>query len=176
MSLNTDTPLYIAGSWRTASGPDIDVYDPRDESVLATVASATPSDVRAALEAARTAQRNWARRPAAERGAYLRAAADLVHRERDRLARLVSEEVGKPLAQAHGEVDFAEGFLRYNAEWDRRRRRNPARRLAGRDDPFAARAARRRRRDLPVELSARSALSQARAGPGHRQHHRDQAE
>jgi len=120
MSLNTDTPLYIAGSWRPASGPEIDVYDPRDESVLATVASATPQEVHAALSAARAAQRDWARRPAAERGAYLRAAADLVHRERDRLARLLSEEVGKPLAQAHGEVDFAEGFLRYNAEWDRR--------------------------------------------------------
>jgi lactaldehyde dehydrogenase/glycolaldehyde dehydrogenase len=32
----------------------------------------------------------------------------------------VSQEVGKPLAQAYGEIDFAEGFLRYNAEWDRR--------------------------------------------------------
>jgi len=120
MSINTDTPLYIEGAWRAASGPEIDVYDPRDESVLATVASATAQEVHAALAAARAAQRDWARRPAAERGAYVRAAADLVHRERDRLARLVSEEVGKPLAQAYGEIDFAEGFLRYNAEWDRR--------------------------------------------------------
>jgi lactaldehyde dehydrogenase / glycolaldehyde dehydrogenase len=120
MSINTDTPLYIAGAWRAASGPEIDVYDPRDESVLATVASATDEEVHSALSAARAAQRDWARRPAAERGAHVRAAADLVHRERDRLARLVSEEVGKPLAQAYGEVDFAEGFLRYNAEWDRR--------------------------------------------------------
>jgi len=120
MSINTDTPLYIEGAWRAASGPEIDVYDPRDESVLATVSSATAQEVHAALAAARAAQRDWARRPAAERGAYVRAAADLVHRERDRLARLVSEEVGKPLAQAYGEIDFAEGFLRYNAEWDRR--------------------------------------------------------
>jgi lactaldehyde dehydrogenase / glycolaldehyde dehydrogenase len=120
MSINTDTPIYIAGDWHAAHGPDIEVYDPRDESVLATVASATREDVHAALAAARAAQRDWARRPAAERGTYVRAAADLVHRERDRLARLVSEEVGKPLAQAYGEIDFAEGFLRYNAEWDRR--------------------------------------------------------
>ena len=120
MSINTDTPLYIEGAWRAASGPEIDVYDPRDESVLATVSSATAQEVHAALAAARAAQRDWARRPAAERGAYVRAAADLVHRERNRLARLVSEEVGKPLAQAYGEIDFAEGFLRYNAEWDRR--------------------------------------------------------
>jgi lactaldehyde dehydrogenase/glycolaldehyde dehydrogenase len=120
MALDTEKPLYIAGSWRAASGPAIDVYDPRDESVLAAISSATPEDVHEALSAARAAQRDWARRPAAERGAYVRAAADLVRRERDRLARLVSEEVGKPLAQAYGEIDFAEGFLRYNAEWDRR--------------------------------------------------------
>ncbi len=120
MNLATDTPLYIAGSWRAASGPTIDVYDPRDESVLATIASATAAEVHDALSAAHAAQRDWARRPAAARGAFVRAAADLVRRERDRLARLVAQEVGKPLSQAYAEVDFAEGFLRYNAEWDRR--------------------------------------------------------
>ncbi|HVY64376.1 MAG TPA: aldehyde dehydrogenase family protein [Gammaproteobacteria bacterium] len=120
MNLPFETPLYIAGAWRTASGPTLHVYDPRDESVLASIASATADEVHDALFAARAAQRDWARRPAAERGAFLRAAADLVHRERDRLARLVAQEVGKPLAQAYGEIDFAAGFLRYNAEWDRR--------------------------------------------------------
>ena len=120
MSDKTLTPLYIAGSWRAASGPTIDVYDPRDASVLATIASATTAEVHDALSAAHAAQRDWARRPAAARGAFVRAAADLVRRERERLARLVAQEVGKPLAQAYAEVDFAEGFLRYNAEWDRR--------------------------------------------------------
>ncbi|HEX6998377.1 MAG TPA: aldehyde dehydrogenase family protein [Gammaproteobacteria bacterium] len=120
MSLKTDTPLYIAGAWRAASGPAIDVFDPRDASVLAGIASATSEEVHDALSAARAAQRDWARRPAPRRGGYVRAAADLVHRERDRLARLIAQEVGKPLPQAYAEVDFAEGFLRYNAEWDRR--------------------------------------------------------
>jgi lactaldehyde dehydrogenase/glycolaldehyde dehydrogenase len=113
-------PLYIAGSWRKASGPSIDVHDPRNGRVLASPASATGDEVHAALEAAKSAQRDWARRPAAERGALIRAAADLIGRNQDLLARLISEEVGKPLAQAHAEVAFAEGFLRYNAEWDRR--------------------------------------------------------
>src|SRR6185503_15782759 len=66
------------------------------------------------------AQRDWSQTPAAVRGGFIRAAADLVRVHRDALARLVSQEVGKPLAQAYGEIDFAEGFLRYNAEWDRR--------------------------------------------------------
>lgn len=115
-----DTPLYIDGTWRAASGPSIDVYDPRNEKVLAPMPSATAAEVHEALTAARRAQRDWARRPAAERGKLLRAAADLIHRHRDHLAHLISMEVGKPLEQALGEVDFAEGFLRYNAEWDLR--------------------------------------------------------
>jgi lactaldehyde dehydrogenase / glycolaldehyde dehydrogenase len=118
--MNSETSLYINGSWRAATGPAIDVYDPRDESLLAKIPSATAAEVNEALAAAHKAQRDWARRPAVERGTLLRAAADLVRRERDQLARLVSQEVGKPLAQAYGEIDFAEGFLRYNAEWDRR--------------------------------------------------------
>ena len=70
--------------------------------------------------AAKAAQREWALTPAPARGAFVRAAADLIKQNRELLARLVSQEVGKPLEQAYGEIDFAEGFLRYNAEWDRR--------------------------------------------------------
>jgi lactaldehyde dehydrogenase/glycolaldehyde dehydrogenase len=116
----TDQPLYIAGSWRPATGPAIDVYDPRNESSLAAPRSATRDEVHRALAAARLAQRDWARTPAAARGAFIRSAANLVHAHRETFARLISQEVGKPLSQAVQEVDFAVGFLRYNAEWDRR--------------------------------------------------------
>jgi len=116
----TTAPLYIGGSWCKASGSAIDVHNPRDGSILATPGSATAAEVHSALKAAREAQRDWARRPAAERGALIRSAADLISSHRELLARLITEEVGKPLSQAAGEVAFAEGFLRYNAEWDRR--------------------------------------------------------
>jgi lactaldehyde dehydrogenase/glycolaldehyde dehydrogenase len=46
--------------------------------------------------------------------------ADVVSRHRDKLAELIVSEVGKPASQAAGELDFAVGFLSYNAEWDRR--------------------------------------------------------
>ena len=72
------------------------------------------------LRSGRRAQSEWARTPAAKRGAYLREMADLIDANLERLAELVCEEVGKPIAQARGEVEFAAGFLRYNAEWDRR--------------------------------------------------------
>src|SRR5579862_5639589 len=116
----TETPLYIAGSWRPATGAAIDVFDPRNETSLAAPRSATHDDVHSALSAARLAQRDWAHTPPAARGRFIRAAADLVQTHRDSFARLISQEVGKPLAQAYAEIDFAEGFLRYNAEWDRR--------------------------------------------------------
>lgn len=83
---------------------------PRDGNVLASPASASEAEVHAALKAAREAQRDWDHRPAA----------DLIAADSELLARLISEEVGKPLSQAAGEVAFAEGFLRYNAVWDRR--------------------------------------------------------
>jgi lactaldehyde dehydrogenase/glycolaldehyde dehydrogenase len=119
-AFQTDAPLYIGGAWRAASGPSFDVHDPRNERVLATLASASIAEVHEALAAAKRAQREWAQTPAPARGRFVRAAADLIRAQRDSLARLVSQEVGKPLEQAYGEVDFAEGFLRYNAEWDRR--------------------------------------------------------
>jgi len=117
---NTDAPLYIDGSWRAASGPSFEVFDPSNAKVLARVPSAATAEVHEALAAAKAAQREWALTPAPARGAFVRAAADLIKQNRELLARLVSQEVGKPLEQAYGEIDFAEGFLRYNAEWDRR--------------------------------------------------------
>ncbi|HVW19372.1 MAG TPA: aldehyde dehydrogenase family protein [Solirubrobacteraceae bacterium] len=73
-----------------------------------------------ALRAAAAARYAWTRTPVPERGAHLRAIADLIAANRDRFARILVDEVGKPLGQAEGEVDFAEMFFRYNAEFDRR--------------------------------------------------------
>ena len=157
-------PLYVDGSWRAASGATIDVLDPATEERSPTSRARPPtrSNARSRRRAAPSAS---GRAPAPiERGAHLRAIADLIDAHRDELAALLVSEVGKPPAQADGEVDFAEGLLRYNAEWDRRLEGEI---LPGdvrrRGHPPAARAGRRRRRDLPVELPARGALPQARA-------------
>lgn len=112
--------LYIDGRWSQATGPAIDVLDPTNGESLAAPASATAGEVERALTAARAAQYAWARRPPMERGVLIRQLADVIADNRETLAELVCREVGKPLAQARGEVDFAESYLRYNAEWDRR--------------------------------------------------------
>ena len=115
-----EEPLYIGGSWRAAGGAPISVIDPASEDRLAEVPSATAAEVRAALQAAREAQLAWARTSTVERGAYLRAIADLLAAHRDSLADLLVSEVGKPASQAAGELEFTESLVRYNAEWDRR--------------------------------------------------------
>jgi lactaldehyde dehydrogenase / glycolaldehyde dehydrogenase len=112
--------LYISGAWRQATGKPIDVIDPADERVLASVPSAVGAEVHAALAAARAAQREWARTPSIVRGQHLRAMADLLRSNKERLADLIVSEVGKPVRQALDELDVASGFLSYNAEWDRR--------------------------------------------------------
>ncbi|HEY4277280.1 MAG TPA: aldehyde dehydrogenase [Conexibacter sp.] len=111
---------YVNGTWSAAGGDLIDVIDPADEQVIARLHSGTEADVDAALSAAHAAQRDWARTPSVERGAHIRAIADLLAEHREPLAKLLSREVGKPLAEAFNEVGFAEAYLRYNAEWDRR--------------------------------------------------------
>ena len=70
-------------------------------------------DARGAVEKARTAQRDWARRPAGERSAMLTAGADRVAAAADDLAALVVREVGKPLTEAKGEVARSVAILRY---------------------------------------------------------------
>ena len=111
--------MALGGRWET-SQETIDVIDPATEEVFATVPAATPEQVRRTLETAREAQKGWARRTGVERGAVLRKWADLVDKNRDTLARLIAREVGKPLKEAYGEVDFGNSWFRYYAEYDRR--------------------------------------------------------
>src|SRR5450631_2538111 len=84
-----EEPLYIGGSWRAAGGAPISVIDPVSKDRLADVPSATAAEVHAALQSAREAQPAWARTSTVERGAHLRAIADLLVAYRDPLADLL---------------------------------------------------------------------------------------
>jgi acyl-CoA reductase-like NAD-dependent aldehyde dehydrogenase len=120
MTAVAQNSMYVGGEWSEGSGSSGDVFDPATASVIASIPSATAADVKAALEATRGAQRPWARLAAPQRGADVRAIADLIADHAASLASMLVQEVGKPLAQAQGEVAFAESLLRYSAEWDRR--------------------------------------------------------
>jgi lactaldehyde dehydrogenase/glycolaldehyde dehydrogenase len=119
MQAPSDT-LFIDGGWITSSGDSYEVVNPTTGEPIAAIGSATSDEVHAALEAARRAQTAWAQMPAVNRSSYLRKIADVVMKHRDELAMLLVEEVGKPIAQARGEVDWAVAYISYTAEWDRR--------------------------------------------------------
>jgi delta 1-pyrroline-5-carboxylate dehydrogenase len=69
-SVDVSGPLYVDGSFAPASGASVDVIDRATERTICSVASATDEQVDAALRAARSAQRAWARTSPIARGAY----------------------------------------------------------------------------------------------------------
>src|SRR4051794_26548030 len=99
--------LFIGGAWDDAEGGgSFEVLDPADGSVLCEVADATVADGQRALEAAVTAQHDWARTPPRERGEILRRTFELVAARIDQFAELMSLEMGKTLKEAAGEVTY----------------------------------------------------------------------
>ena len=109
--------LLINGEWREASdGGTLDVTDPATGKVLATIASATPADGMAALDAAAKAQAEWAKTAPRYRAELLRKAFDRVTELADDFAILMSLEMGKPFAEAKGEVAYGAEFLRWFSE------------------------------------------------------------
>jgi succinate-semialdehyde dehydrogenase/glutarate-semialdehyde dehydrogenase len=113
----TPTDLYIGGTWRPAfDGARLDVVDPATEVVIASVASGSVEDARAAVDAADAASADWAGRKPRERGEILRRAYELLVAEGERFARLITVENGKSLTDARGEVAYAAEFFRWYAE------------------------------------------------------------
>ncbi|WP_425276289.1 NAD-dependent succinate-semialdehyde dehydrogenase [Streptomyces carpinensis] len=111
------TGLFIGGGWRpAASGAVFEVEDPSLARPLRTVADADAADALDALAAAHDAQESWAAHPPRERGEILRRAYELIHARIDDLALLMTLEMGKPLAEARGEVAYAAEFFRWFAE------------------------------------------------------------
>lgn len=120
MSATAETyGLFVNGQW-TEGSSKMPVQNPANEETIAEVAVASEAEVNQALATARQAQREWGRRTGVERGNFLRRLADLVDRDRERLARVISNEEGKPIGEALGEVDFGNSWFRYYAEFDRR--------------------------------------------------------
>ncbi|GEP40000.1 NAD-dependent succinate-semialdehyde dehydrogenase [Nocardioides psychrotolerans] len=111
------TGLFIAGSWvEAAGGRTFDVVDPARGSVLLKVADASAEDGMAALAAAHDAQESWGRTGARVRAEILRRAFTLVTERAEDFARLITWEMGKPLAESRAEVAYGAEFLRWFSE------------------------------------------------------------
>ena len=107
--------LFIAGQWRPTDAV-LPVEDPSTGEVLCEVADASPGEAMPALDAAAAAQADWARTAPRERSEILSRAYRLMIEETERLALIMTLEMGKPLAEARGEVAYAAEFLRWFAE------------------------------------------------------------
>lgn len=109
--------LFIGGEWRKAAdGRTLKVYDPATGDVVKEIADASVEDGKAAMDAAADAFPAWASTPARERAEILRRAFDLLQERKEDFALLMTIEMGKPLAEARGEVAYGGEFLRWFSE------------------------------------------------------------
>ncbi|GLW64164.1 NAD-dependent succinate-semialdehyde dehydrogenase [Actinomadura rubrobrunea] len=109
--------LFIAGRWvPAADGRTFAVENPATETRLCEIADGGAADGAHAVEAAVAAQGSWARTAPRVRGEILRRAFELIVERTDELAMLVTLEMGKPLAEARGEVAYAAEFFRWFSE------------------------------------------------------------
>ncbi|MEV4127364.1 NAD-dependent succinate-semialdehyde dehydrogenase [Nocardia sp. NPDC049707] len=106
---------YIDGTW-TGDEPSLPVENPATGAIIARVADADAAVGQRALEAAAAAQDKWARTSPRSRADLLMAVFGLLHERADRIAALITAEMGKPLAEARGEVSYAAEFFRWFAE------------------------------------------------------------
>ncbi len=113
--------LYIDGQWQQSrSGRSFPVTNPADGSVIAEIPDAGAEETRAAIDAAHRAFPAWAARPALERARILMDWSRAMEAHQDELARLMTDENGKPLAESRGEVSYAAGFAQWFGEEARR--------------------------------------------------------
>ncbi|WP_299939848.1 NAD-dependent succinate-semialdehyde dehydrogenase [uncultured Microbulbifer sp.] len=126
---------YIDGAWRAAERT-MAVCDPASGELLGNVADGTAADAEAAVAAATAALPEWRRRTAGERAATLKRWYQLIVENSEDLARILTLEQGKPLAEAQGEILYGASFIEWFAEECRRAygqtipTHNPAMRLS----------------------------------------------
>ncbi len=112
---------YIGGAWvAAASGQTIAVTNPANGDVIIDVPAMGAAETRQAIEAAEAAWPAWRALPSSERGRLLETWHRLMLENLEDLARILTVEQGKPLAEARGEIHYSGGFVKWFAEEARR--------------------------------------------------------
>jgi len=108
---------YVNGNWIGGNGAEtFDVLNPATGEKLATLPEMGATETAAAIDAAYKAQGIWAARPAKDRSILLRKWFDLIIANADELAAILTAEMGKPLAEAKGEILYAASYVEWYAE------------------------------------------------------------
>ena len=109
--------MYIDGRWVNAvSGTTFSAYNPSNGEKIGEAADGDQNDAGQAIEAAHRAFGFWSNLTAYQRSEYLYSAFQLMMEQKENLARVMTEEQGKPLKAAMGEVQYGADFLRWYAE------------------------------------------------------------
>ena len=111
----------INGAWvASTSGKEIEVLNPVDQSVIATIPALEPAQITEAIETAATAFISWKALSVKQRSDILKKWFDLIMQHQDEIAAIMTVEQGKPLKEAKGEVAYAASFIEWFAEEGRR--------------------------------------------------------
>ncbi len=110
-----ESRAYMNGAW-VSSERCFTVSNPSTGEEIAQVTDLTPEDVSKAIDVAYAAQKDWAAKTGKERGAILRKWHDLLIENADDLAAILTAEMGKPLAEAKGEVLYGASYVEWFAE------------------------------------------------------------
>ncbi|MFY8116129.1 MAG: NAD-dependent succinate-semialdehyde dehydrogenase [Rhabdaerophilum sp.] len=113
--------ILVDGQWIAAdSGRTIAVTDPATGETIGTIPNAGKAETRRAIEAAHAAFPAWRAKTAAERAGLLQKLAELIRQNSEALAHLLTQEQGKPLAEARGEIGSSAAYVQWFAEEARR--------------------------------------------------------
>ncbi|MCZ8259200.1 MAG: NAD-dependent succinate-semialdehyde dehydrogenase [Beijerinckiaceae bacterium] len=113
--------ILVDGQWIAAdSGRTIAVTDPATGEMIGTIPNAGKAETRRAIEAAHAAFPAWRAKTAAERAGLLQKLAELIRQNSEALAHLLTQEQGKPLAEARGEIGSSAAYVQWFAEEARR--------------------------------------------------------
>ncbi|HYB04675.1 MAG TPA: aldehyde dehydrogenase family protein [Nitrososphaerales archaeon] len=117
----TQYSMFIDGEWKQSTSENmIKVINPATEEIFATVPKASREEVKEAIDGAKTAQPKWEDLSPLQRSSYLFKIAELIEQDRERLARILTLEQGKPLYESRSEVSGSATNFRYYAEFARR--------------------------------------------------------
>ncbi|PDT50117.1 succinate-semialdehyde dehydrogenase (NADP(+)) [Sinorhizobium fredii] len=110
--------MLVGGNWcrEGKGGERIEVQNPSTLEILASLPSAGLDDVRVAINLAKETQKKWAARSGKERAAIMRKFYDLVVENAEDLAVILTSEMGKPLAEARGEVAYGASYIEWFGE------------------------------------------------------------
>ena len=112
---------FTDGKWhKSSNGETYEVINPANEEVLGQASKASPEDVNKALLSAQKGLEVWRKTPPWQRAYILRRIADKMREKQDILAKWMTLEVGKPFAEAKGEVNGAADIYEWNAEETKR--------------------------------------------------------